>query len=123
MDGAIAINVIVGIVILFGTMITLAFIILIVTSVYFLNRSPGSSIKKHLFYPAIILLIFDGMVFLSIFLSQDKVWKKDEAVAFDERMFYIWIPCHIAAFVLLTIAFYFLGTRKAEINEFIDKLR
>lgn len=123
MDGAIQFNGLVGIVILFGTMISLAVIILIVAAVYFLKRSHGSGIKKYLFYPAIMLLIFDVFVFLSIALGPDKVWTKDEAVAFDERMFYIWLPAHIGAFVFLAVIFYFVSKRRAEIDSFVERLR
>lgn len=106
MDGAIAFHGLLGGIILIGTMIALAVMILIVTGVYFIGRSSGSKIKKHVLYPAIVLLIFDMFVFISLLLSQDKVWKKDEAVAFDQRMFYVWIPAHIAGYVLLAVIFY-----------------
>src|SRR5688572_11644039 len=104
MDGAIQFNGLFGLMILFGTMISLAVITLIVTAVYFLKRPAG--IKRHLFYPAIMLLIFDVLVFLSIALGPDKVWTKDEAVAFDEQMLYIWIPAHIGAYGLLAIIYF-----------------
>jgi hypothetical protein len=123
MDRAIAFHGLLGLFILFATMIVLAVMILIVTGVYLVGRSSGSRMKKHLLFPAVMLLIFDAFVYLSMIMAQDTVWRKDEAMLFDERMLYIWIPSHVVGYVLLAVIFYYVGTRKAEINGFVDKLR
>ena len=126
MDGAIALHGLLGIMILFGTMIVLAVMILIVTGVYLFRRSTkpkGSRVKNQWLFPPIILLIFDAFLFLTMAVGPEKVWRKEEAAAFDERMLYCWIPAHIVGYVLLAVIFYFVSKRKAEINEFIDRLR
>lgn len=123
MDGAIQFNGLVGIIMLFASMIVWAVMILIVAAVHFLRMSRGPGVKKHLLYPSMILLIINAFVFLSIALATDKIWTNDEAVAFDELMLFIWIPSQIVVYVLLAVIVHCVGSRKAEISELVEKLR
>jgi NADH:ubiquinone oxidoreductase subunit 5 (subunit L)/multisubunit Na+/H+ antiporter MnhA subunit len=126
MDGAIAFNGVIGFLVLFATIIVFALIVIVDLTARFVGRKtaqPESKRPKNWLFSALLFLAFD-LMFLGVLLtSPHKVWEKEEAVTFDERMFYFWIPCHIAGYLLLALFLRFVYLRKEKINAFVDKLR
>ena len=70
-----------------------------------------------------ILLAFDLVFYVLVFLKGDNVITKEEGILFDQRMLYIWIPFHFFGYFMIAAALRLIGRRRREINEFIDKLR
>ncbi len=109
-----------------ATVIVLAIVFLINVLSYFLDRKPDqrpSKLAKYFLFSTMAILAFDGMFFWLIFVQGKKTWEQDEAVAFDKRMFYGWIPSHIAAYFLLPFVIRFIQQRKDKFNKIIDKWR
>lgn len=77
-------NGLVGVLIFLATVVLLAIIVSINSAIYFFGRTsthPVSKWPKYLLLSAIILLIFDGVFFASIFLRGNNTFTQDEAIA------------------------------------------
>ncbi len=83
--------------------------------------------SRHFLLSAVIFLLFDGAFFL--FLQQEPHIQRNttveisEAKIFDERMFTIWIPCHVFGFLLLAFTFHIIQKNKLAISNYLDKFR
>ena len=126
MDGMIQFNGVIGFLVLFATIIVFSLIVLVNLISRFVGRKNVERVSKrpkNWLFSALLFLVFD-LMFLGVLLtSPHKVWEKEEAIAFDERMFYFWVPCHIAGYFLLALILRFVYLRKEKINAFVDKLR
>ena len=122
MDGMIQFNGVLGILAFFATVGVLAFIALVSLVVRLLSGKNKPQWPKHLLLSSVILLVFDGIFFLLVFLPTT-VWSQEDGKAFDNKMLLIWIPCHIVGFFLAAGAFHFIGPRKERIDAYIEKLR
>ena len=122
MDGMIQFNGVIGILTFFATVGLLAFIALVSWAVRLLGGNNKPRWAKYLLSSSVILLIFDGIFFLLVFLPET-VWSQAEGIVFDNRMLLIWIPCHIVGFILIVGSFYFIGPRRERIDAYIEKLR
>lgn len=115
-------NGVIGILTFFATVGVLLFIALVSGAVCLLGGKNKRQWPKYFLLSSVILLVFDGIFFLLVFLPKT-VWSQDEGRAFDNRMLLIWIPCHIVGFFLTAYVFNFVGPRKERIDAYIEKLR
>ena len=126
MDGMIKFSGALGVAIFLVTVIVLAVVFLFNVLIYFLDRTPihgRSKLSTYFLFSTMVILAFDGIFFWMTFIHGRRAWEQDEAVAFDERMFFAWIPAHIAAYFLLPFMMRFIHQRRDGINRVIDKWR
>lgn len=117
MAGGIQLNGLLSVVIFFATVGLLAIVVLICGAVYLLGRyakHERSKWLKYFFLSAITLLVIDGIFCLWAYLQGNVVLTQDEAIAFDECMFYIWAPCHVVGYFLLVGIFHVVHLRKGK---------
>ena len=122
MDGMIQFNGVIGILTFFATVGVLLFIAVVSLVVRLLSGKHKRQWPKYLLSSSVILLIFDGIFFLLVFLPET-VWSQAEGIVFDNRMLLIWIPCHFVGFFLIVGSFYFIRPRRERIDAYIEKLR
>lgn len=126
MDGMIKLNDIVGVFVLFATMAILL-LAAVITFIIFIYEAKNSTAKseqkwsKHFLFSAILFLLFDGAFFLLVI--SNKTWTSDEGAVFDERMLFIWIPCHIVGYFFTAYILCSVQKNQVKINGHIDKLR
>jgi hypothetical protein len=105
MDGMIQFNGLIGGLIFLATVAVLLLSLLINGGLFFLdrhNKFAGSSWRRSFLFSTIVLLVFDGLFYLSV-LRPQQVWTQDEGKAFDNQKFFIWIPCHVVGYLLLLL--------------------
>ena len=126
MNGGVEFNGIVGAFIFEATGVLLIIAVLISLIFYLTGRNSANNKPKRskgFLLTAIIFLILDGMFFLFLLSSTDKTLSRDEAIAFDKGMFYVWIPFHLIGYFFVAFMIRYIQLNKMKIDKFLDKLR
>ena len=120
MNGGVELNGILGAFILMATPVVMAVVALINLIVYLAGRKSGQTglrWSKYFLLSAVTFLFFDALVLMFIFTRNTTTLSRDEAVAFDEWMFYVWIPCHFFGYFLVGVALrYILSPKRSASN-------
>jgi hypothetical protein len=126
MDNMIKFDSVIGVLILLAT-VAILLLVAVISFIKFVSEAKSSSIEnkqgwsKYFLLSAILFLLFDGAFFL--FLQRDKTFDSNEGATFDNRMAFIWIPCHIIGYFFVVYALHFFQLHKIKINKFFDRLR
>jgi len=126
MDGAISFNGVIGVLILYASIFVFAVIVIVNLISRFVGKKTApvtAGRPKNWLFSAVLFLAFDVAFLIFLMTPPSRPWEKEEAVAFDDRMLMIWIPCHLVGFFLISGVFYLLRSRGPRLDKFIEKLR
>ena len=127
MNGGVEFNGLVGVFIFLCTIVVLLAVTVISLAAYIVvgrgDRKQRPVWPKYLFIPAVTFLLLDVSIYISIISGGVVTLTRDEAVALDSKMLFIWIPVHIVCYLLYAAVLYFIDRRRERIDVFINRLR